>query len=75
MICTLTKDHSVAETRPTAWGTLQLEGVFYIQWMVRVLGLCHKEWTGGPYAVLQPSLCYFVTHKVPRAPGLYSFIC
>lgn len=39
LICTLTEDHSVAETRPTAWGTLQLEGVFYIQWMVRVLGL------------------------------------
>lgn len=38
LICTLTKNHSVAETRPTAWGTLQLEGVFYIQWMVRVLG-------------------------------------
>lgn len=40
LICTLTKDHPVAETRPTAWSTLQLEGVFHSQWTVRVLGQC-----------------------------------
>lgn len=38
LIRTLTKDHSVAEARPAAWGTLWLEGVFSTQWMVRVLG-------------------------------------
>lgn len=58
LICTLTKDHSVAETRPAARGALQLERVFYIQcrvgagqWDTR-----NGQVTGGPCAVLQPSL-------------------
>lgn len=75
LVCTLTKDHSVAETGPTAWGTLQVKGVFYIQWMVRVLA--QGGTLSGKVGPVPPAqsllLCHPQNTTCPRL--VPSFIC